>query len=333
MIIIFSDIELLKKDKKQNKILEKHHNESIESIVINKTPNGIVVLDITGKIIFVNKAIGTILGSVETIGLNILTFPTVQNSNLYGAIKKALIGQHSEIRKELYTSYTSKEQKYLNMYVYPDFNEKSEEVDKVIIIIEDITLEAKLQEKNEKTFLSTIETLAQLVDARDAYTGEHSKNVSNYVTKMCDKLNLNDKEKREIEIAASFHDIGKIGIKDNILNKEGKLTDDEYNTMKLHPTIGWRIIRKIEDFDNISEIIKHHHERWDGKGYPDGISGNDIPLGSQIIAIADTYDAVTSNRIYRKQLSKETGLKILNEEKQKQFNPRLVDVFIKIIDV
>lgn len=174
--------------------------------------------------------------------------------------------------------------------------------------------------------------MANLVDARDSYTGEHSKNVYKYVTLLCNSLNINRKEKEEIELAAKFHDIGKIGISDSILNKPGRLTDEEYNEMKKHPVIGSEVISKIDGFETVSSIIRHHHERWDGNGYPDRLSSSKIPFGAQIIAIADTYDAITSNRVYRKSLGKARAMQILMEERNKQFNGSLVDIFVGQID-
>ncbi|MBU3161747.1 HD-GYP domain-containing protein [Clostridium frigoris] len=188
----------------------------------------------------------------------------------------------------------------------------------------------------ENAYLSGFEAMAALVDAKDFYTGEHSKNVSKYVSMICNNLNCgkNKKDiKNKVRIAATFHDLGKIGVPDIILKNPGKLSDSEYAIMKSHPVIGANVIAKIDGFTEISTIIRHHHERWDGNGYPDGLKGNEIPFGSQIISIADTFDAITSDRVYRKGLNKTIALKILIEEKGKQFNPELVDIFIKSINI
>ncbi|WP_291634742.1 HD-GYP domain-containing protein [Clostridium sp.] len=188
--------------------------------------------------------------------------------------------------------------------------------------------------KLENAYLSGFEAMGALVDAKDFYTGEHSKNVSKYVSIICSNLDCSkNKEdiKNKVKIAATFHDLGKIGVPDIILKNPGKLSDSDYEIMKLHPVIGANVIDKIKGFSEISTIIRHHHGRWDGAGYPDGLIGNEIPFGSQIISLADTFDAITSDRVYRKGLSKDTALKILIEEKGKQFNPQLVDVFIDII--
>jgi len=187
----------------------------------------------------------------------------------------------------------------------------------------------------ETAYLSGFEAMAALVDAKDFYTGEHSKNVSKYVSIVCDNLSCGKttKERKDkVKISAAFHDIGKIGVPDFILKNPGKLSDSDYAIMKTHPVIGANVINKIEGFYEISTIIRHHHERWDGTGYPDGLKGDEIPFGSQIISIADTFDAITSDRVYRKGQSKDVALNILTLEKGKQFNPELVDIFIESIN-
>ncbi|MGH4052657.1 MAG: HD-GYP domain-containing protein [Clostridium sp.] len=187
----------------------------------------------------------------------------------------------------------------------------------------------------ETAYLSGFEAMAALVDAKDFYTGEHSKNVSKYVSIFCNNLSCGKttKERKDkVKISAAFHDIGKIGVPDTILKNPGKLSYSDYEIMKTHPVIGANVINKIEGFSEISTIIRHHHERWDGAGYPHGLKGDEIPFGSQIISIADTFDAITSDRVYRKGQSKEVALNILKLEKGKQFNPELVDIFIKSIN-
>jgi len=190
--------------------------------------------------------------------------------------------------------------------------------------------------KLENAYLSGFKAMASLVDAKDSYTGEHSKNVSKYVSIICNNLSCGknkEESKTKVKIAATFHDLGKIGVPDIILKNPGKLSDSDYRIMKTHPVIGANVIDKIEGFSEISTIIRHHHERWDGTGYPDGLKGNEIPFGSQIISIADTFDAITSDRVYRKGRSKYIALKILTQEKGKQFNPELVNTFIKSINI
>lgn len=303
----------------------------LRSSVLELTQQGVVIINNQGIIEYVNPAVGTILGSTDTVGLNMLEFDTIRCSNIYQGIIKSFNGISSEINNEQYTSYTTGIKRVLNILINPIVSEQSEEIEGAILIIHDVTEQYNLKLKMESTYLSTISALAEAVDARDEYTGEHSKNVSRFVALLCNNLKLSDEEIDKIKIAATIHDIGKIGVRDNVLNKPDKLTFEEYEIMKTHPSIGADIIGKIDGFDDIAKIIKHHHEKWDGRGYPDKLRGEEIPIGSQIIAIADTYDAIVSNRVYRKSLGRDRAIEILLEERGKQFNPELVDLFVKEI--
>ncbi len=150
-----------------------------------------------------------------------------------------------------------------------------------------------------------IECITGALDAKDKYTANHSWRVSELAKKICEIIGLSNSDSNELHIAAHLHDIGKIGIPDSILNKEGELTPYEWEMMKKHPVIGFEILNKSSRMKQISGIVLHHHERYDGRGYPDGIKGNDIPLGSRVIAICDSIDAMTTQRSYRSILSAE----------------------------
>lgn len=312
-----------------NMLKEFKNNNNLKNIIVENSPSGVIIVDIHGIIKYINPAIGKILGSMDTVGLNILEFDTVKKSLIYDGILSGLKGNISEFKNESYTSFTTNVHKNLNIYIYPKINSKTHKVENLIILIHDVTEEHLLNKKIEQNYLQVLEALASLVDAKDYYTGEHSKNVSRYVSIMCENMKFeSNKLKNDIKIAASFHDIGKIGIPDAILNKNGFLTEEEYSIIKQHSVIGADVINKITDFKAISDIIRHHHERWDGGGYPDKLMGVEIPFGSQIIAIADSFDAITSDRIYRKGRSIEVAIDILIKGKGKQFNPELVDIFI-----
>lgn len=148
-----------------------------------------------------------------------------------------------------------------------------------------------------------IAAITAAVEARDYHTAHHSERVSNMAEYVCHLVGLSRQETTLIHLAADLHDIGKIGIPDRILLKDGPLTDAEWVEMKSHPCIGDRILRKVDRFKEIAVIVRHHHERWDGKGYPDKIAGTDIPLGARIIAVADSVDAMLSDRAYRRGMS------------------------------
>lgn len=145
-----------------------------------------------------------------------------------------------------------------------------------------------------------IECIMCALDAKDAYTAGHSQRVSDMALEICRLIDLNDEDTQKIHIAAHLHDVGKIGIPDAVLQKEGKLNDDEWIQIKKHPQIGAEILSKSNQLNELKDIVLHHHERYDGKGYPSGLSGTNIPIGSRIIAICDSIDAMTSNRCYRK---------------------------------
>lgn len=152
----------------------------------------------------------------------------------------------------------------------------------------------------EIDFHEIIDCIVSALDAKDPYTAGHSERVSDMAIAVCELLNLTEEQTQQIHIAAHLHDIGKIGVPDVVLLKEGKLTDDEWQKMKKHPEIGAEILSKSQHLSELKDIVLHHHERYDGKGYPSGLKGSDIPLGARVIAICDSIDAITSNRCYRK---------------------------------
>lgn len=193
--------------------------------------------------------------------------------------------------------------------------------------------EKELQEsyaRLDTTYKSTVATLSKAIDARDSYTAGHSERVTILSVAIGKELGLSSDELAILEVAALFHDVGKLGIPDNILNKPGKLTEAEYSKIKEHPVIGVNILRNIDFLQPALDIIQHHHERFSGHGYPDGIQGMDIPLGARIIAVADTYDAITSDRPYRKGLSHLEAVEELQKFKGKQFDPVIVEAFLQI---
>lgn len=187
-------------------------------------------------------------------------------------------------------------------------------------------------EKLERAYLDSIQTLRYTVEAKDPYTRGHSDRVSKYSVLIGKYLKLSNIDLKTLEIGGLFHDIGKIGIPDSILLKESKLTDDEYSQIKNHPSIGAHIMCNATIFQDIIPIVKHHHERFDGKGYPGKLKGNDIPYLARIAAVADTFDAMTSKRTYRDPL----GLEIVKAEIEKcsgtQFDPEIAKVFLDILN-
>ena len=193
----------------------------------------------------------------------------------------------------------------------------------------------ELHEKNEeleKAYLDTIGILRQTVEAKDPYTRGHSDRVSEYSVLIGKKLGLDENTLHTLKIGGLFHDIGKIGIPDSILLKESKLDDEEYSQIKNHPMIGVHMLGDATIFKDIIPMVKHHHERFDGKGYPNQLSGKDIPYIARIAAVADTFDAMTSKRSYRDALP----LDIVKSELEKcsgtQFDPAIANVFLGILN-
>ncbi len=187
-------------------------------------------------------------------------------------------------------------------------------------------------EKLEKAYLDSIETLRYTVEAKDPYTRGHSDRVSRYSVLIGKYLGLSEEDLKTLKIGGLFHDIGKIGIPDSILLKESKLTDDEYSEIKNHPSIGAHILCNAEAFKDIIPIVKHHHERFDGRGYPGKLKGEDIPYFARIAAVADTFDAMTSRRTYRDSLPLDVVKEEIKDCSGTQFDPEIAKVFLDILE-
>lgn len=183
----------------------------------------------------------------------------------------------------------------------------------------------------EESYVSTVKVLAAAIDARDHYTLGHSSRVARLSVKLGKKVNLSKQELEDLEVACLFHDVGKIKIPDSILLKEGKLEDQEMAEMRKHPEYGSDILAKAPSLVKYIPVVRHHHEWHDGSGYPDGLSGDDIPLTAAIASLADVFDAMTSDRPYRPCLSKKEALQIIKELAGKQFSPKLTQIFIEMI--
>ncbi|MEW6571073.1 MAG: HD domain-containing phosphohydrolase [Nitrospirota bacterium] len=190
---------------------------------------------------------------------------------------------------------------------------------------------ARLYEKLEKSYLSTIVTLSGVVEARDLYTDKHMKDIAEYSVGIARKLGLADTEIDNIRKAALLHDLGKVSVPDSILMKAGKLSEEEMDIIKKHPANGAKMIGPVEPLRQAREIIRHHQEYYDGSGYPDGLKGDDIPLGARIIAVADAFGAMTTDRPYRKALSIKEAINELKKCAGTQFDPDIVRIFISLL--
>lgn len=224
--------------------------------------------------------------------------------------------------------------------------EKSDKLDQLLLLIESgiksieqmntiKTINKQLHDKNEeleRAYLDTIGILRQTVEAKDPYTRGHSDRVSEYSVLIGKKLGLDEKTLHILKIGGLFHDIGKIGIPDSILLKESKLSDEEYSQIKNHPMIGVHMLGDAAIFTDILPIVKHHHERYDGRGYPSQLVGDDIPYVARIAAVADTFDAMTSKRSYRDSLPIDVVRAEIEKCSGTQFDPNIAKVFLDIMD-
>ena len=188
-----------------------------------------------------------------------------------------------------------------------------------------------MNQQFKREFVEALTVLAKLIEMRDSYTAGHSEKVSMWSEIVARKLGLSREEQEKIKLAARLHDIGKISIPDGILNKPAPLTEEEYAEIKKHAALGAGILSNIESLKEVSKIIRHHHEWYNGEGYPDGLTGEEIPLGSRIISVADAYQAMTSDRPYRKAFSKEKAIAELERGAGSQFDPKIVRIFIGIL--
>lgn len=217
--------------------------------------------------------------------------------------------------------------------------EKSDKFDQLLLLIESglksvnqMRTITKMNDNLEKSYIDSIEILRHTVEAKDPYTRGHSDRVSEYAVLLGKKLNLPNEDIEKLKIGGLFHDIGKIGIPDSILLKESKLTDEEYIKIKEHPVIGYNILENADMFKNIIDIIKYHHERFDGNGYPERLAGTNIPYLARITSIVDSFDAMTSRRSYRDSLPMDVVKSEILQNLGSQFDPEIGIVFLDILD-
>jgi putative nucleotidyltransferase with HDIG domain len=183
-----------------------------------------------------------------------------------------------------------------------------------------------------RSYMATVRALSNAVEARDAYTGKHAERVTLFAIEIARELGLPAPDTPEVEFGFLLHDVGKLAIPDSILFKPGPLTTEERALMSRHTIVGAEIMRDIEFLAEASKVVRSHHERWDGNGYPDGLAGEQIPLNARVFAVADVFDALTTNRPYRAALSFEQARSMIEEESGSHFDPQVVDAFRRIDD-
>jgi len=237
---------------------------------------------------------------------SLLCVPLITKERATGVISTYTTRQHR---------FSEKEQKILSLFA-----------SEAAIAIEN----ARLMNKIKEAYLNTLRSLGAIVDAFDWHTERHSENVRNYSIAIGREMGLEPEELRAIEYAAYIHDIGKVGIDLNIIRKPEKLNEEEWRQIIKHPLLGANIAERMEILDNLVPLVLHHHERFDGKGYPDGLKSEGIPMGARILAVADSYEAMTADRPYRKALSKEYAVSEVKKNSGIQFDPKVVNAFLKV---
>jgi len=248
--------------------------------------------------------------------------------DLEGALEAMRLGAYDHLAKPLNLTHLSLtveraiEQKRL-------IAENREYQRNLETMVEDRT--NQLREANEelrRLFMGSIKALAQALEAKDEYTQGHSERVAEVAVGIAHYLSLAENEINDMWLAGFLHDIGKIGIQETVLNKPGKLSASEWDLIQQHPVLAERILCPIEELSEVIKVVRHHHERFDGSGYPDGLEGSEIPLGARILSVADAYDALTSKRSYRDALSHEDAVGVLEDAAGTQFDPVIVRAFL-----
>ncbi len=242
---------------------------------------------------------------------------------------KDLVPPLETIKKLAIQSYCEKSDKFDQLLLLVESGIKS--VDQMHTIRDVNEKLKKSNEQIERAYLESIQTLRYTVEAKDRYTRGHSDRVSDYAMLLGERLNLSTREVKTLKVGGLFHDIGKIGIPDHILLKEGSLSPEEFKEIKKHPEIGKRILKNATIFNDIIPIVYYHHEKYDGSGYPEGLKGEAIPYLARITTIVATFDAMTSSRSYRKAIPIEKVIDEIKKNAGTQFDPAITEVFLNIL--
>lgn len=310
--------------------------------ILNELNDIILVTDISDGFLFANKACREYLGNELTAVTNMMPIADIgpKASFLLNAAGGEVITVNN--RKYAFSKIKSDYNKKIEGTIrwFKDITREHQYITELEYLRNNLSEEVKIQtneirkrqQEVEELSMQMVVTLADAIDAKDAYTKGHSTRVSCYSVLLGRKLGLSDKELENLRYAALLHDIGKIGVPDVILNKPGKLTETEYSLIKTHTTIGSEILKSSNTIKNAAQIARHHHEKYDGSGYPDGLVGEEIPYVARIVAIADAYDAMNSSRVYRKQIEPQRIREELIRGKGKQFDPHMTDLFLQMFD-
>lgn len=321
--------------------------DAVINAMLEQLPLGVILSDTEGEIVYINHTAEKIrnVSRAKLLGRNIIDCHKKQSQE---NVKRAMnrIAESPQISYRRMVEDKKNEKHYINTYAgVSDENEKGVGI---VVYTEDVTEKRKveleratayrmlqesgdnLKKRYHELLVASLESIMKLLEKRDVYTRYHSEKVCEYSLRMYEFRYGVGVDYDTLKIAASLHDIGKVGIPDEILRKPTRLTNDEYNVIKTHSVIAEEILRPLDTGSELSKIVRHHHEHFDGSGYPDGLRGNEIPELSRIIAIADAYDAMRSDRPYRKALSFENCIKEIVMHIGTQFDPEWSKVLLDL---
>jgi PAS domain S-box-containing protein len=321
--------------------------DEIFKAILEQLPEGVIVVDDNDEIIFVNRIAEEIrrISAGQIIGRSVVScHPKKSHERVKRALQFLRRGETKTFKRMVVD--TEKDRYYENTYA--PIRDTANNYIGSIVISRDITDRRKLEEERrtylqnleekvaelignlEDLFISSMSSLINALEAKDTHTKGHSLRVCNMAVKIAEHRYGVSPKAREVELAGKLHDIGKVGVPEVILNKPGRLTEEEFNHIKEHPVIGEKILMPIEKLKSVAKVVRHHHERFDGKGYPDGLAGEEIPLGSRILALADSYDAMTSARPYRPPRAPESAAEEIKNNLGTQFDPQFGEIFLEL---
>lgn len=305
-------------------------NVKLVKTLIDNTPVAYIVLDEDYRIHFINEK----FLKLRNLNKDLILGEKCYNISNGGvpcrqcAVKRALeTGERAFVsRKDILPDNTVR---FIDDYAIPLENVSGGKR-YVLEIMVDRSKEKLLQQQREEDYKRILASLSNLIEAKDSYTYKHSESVRLLAVKLAHAMGLSPTDVEEISFAASLHDIGKMQVPKSIINKPDKLTDEEFNIIKAHPVTAYEMLSGLANFQMAQQIARHHHERVDGRGYPDGLSGDDIPLGAKIVAVADTYDAITSTRSYRQAHSHEYALAEIARVAGAQLDKDVAEAFLNM---
>lgn len=302
-------------------------------VLVHNTPVAYIILDKDYKVHFINDYF---------LKMRKLTMEDVLGKHCFDLSNKGVPCAQCAVRNAIESRsncYVQRKDilpdgtvRYIDDYAIPLKKDGQDTFDYILEIMLDRSSEMRLRERTNEVFLNIVQTLVSVLDKKDPYTSAHSRDVSAISSKLTRYIGFGDEAVFIAALGGLLHDIGKVYIPDAVINKPSRLDNEEYEMIKNHPTNSFNILGNLVRFASVKKIALHHHERWDGKGYPEGLSGNDIPLGARISAIADTYDAMTSSRSYRDGLPHDVAVEEIRKNAGTQFDPFLAEYFLQMVE-